>query len=312
MDTMYVFSNVIGSFVFDKKGNVIDSVPFKDINDYLNRSETHNRLKKKYHASEAEGSQLTKILAHFSLSLYDEQLRKMNLMITRSDIKNAVKKDTYIIQAVQAIKETDKAINILGKKVREWYALYNPEFEHEFNHSEKFFEKIVKNDKKTLLKEMSVTVSMGADLEEEDINIILEFAKKVQGLFTFRKENEKYLENVMSEVCPNVQAVAGTLIGAKLIALAGSLEKLVRYPASTLQLLGAETALFRHMRNKKIKPPKYGVLHEHPLIQKARRKDHGKIARAIADKISIAAKLDFFRGTYMGDTLKKGLEEKFS
>ena len=83
-------------------------------------------------------------------------------------------------------------------------------------------------------------------------------------------------------------------------------------PASTIQILGAEKALFRHLKTKKkAKPPKYGILSRHILFDKAKRKDYGKVARALADKISIAVKLDYFKGKFLGDKLRKGLENKF-
>jgi nucleolar protein 56 len=115
----------------------------------------------------------------------------------------------------------------------------------------------------------------------------------------------------MKTNCPNLNELAGTLIGAKLISIAGSLRKLAMFPASTVQLLGAEKALFRHMKNKKrYLPPKYGVLHEHKYIQQNPKKYHGKIARLLADKIAIAVKIDYFKGDFKGDKLKKQVEEK--
>ena len=113
----------------------------------------------------------------------------------------------------------------------------------------------------------------------------------------------------MKLLCPNITAVAGAVIGAKLLAIAGSLKKLSLFPASTVQLLGAEKALFRHLKTG-AKSPKYGILHEHPLIAQAKKKDHGKVARLLADKIAIAAKVDFFKGNYVGDKLKKDIERR--
>lgn len=106
--------------------------------------------------------------------------------------------------------------------------------------------------------------------------------------------------------------VAGITIAAKLISHAGSLRRLVEMPSSTIQILGAEKALFRHMRNKKRNlPPKHGIIHEHQLIQKSKEEMHGKAARALADKLSIAIKIDYFKGKFIGDKLKKELVDKF-
>jgi nucleolar protein 56 len=82
------------------------------------------------------------------------------------------------------------------------------------------------------------------------------------------------------------------------------------FPASTIQLLGAEKALFRHLKNKKYQSPKFGVLHDHPLVLKAKRNERGRIARILADKICIAAKVDYFKGKYVGDKLLADLERR--
>ena len=105
-------------------------------------------------------------------------------------------------------------------------------------------------------------------------------------------------------------AITGVSIGAKLLEHAGSLKRLAEMPASTIQLLGAEKALFRHIKNKKNLCPKYGLLHEHPFITQSKKKSHGKIARALADKIAIAVKVDYFKGKFIGDKLRKELEKK--
>jgi len=157
---------------------------------------------------------------------------------------------------------------------------------------------------------MNITESMGADLPNPDLKPIISLAKEISSLFNLRIEQEKYLKSIMEKACPSMLAITGTTIGAKLICQAGSIKRLVEFPASTIQLLGAEKALFRHLKMKS-KSPKYGFLHEHPLISKNRRELHGKIARTLADKISIAIKVDYFKGKFIGDKLKKEIEEKF-
>ncbi|HME87204.1 MAG TPA: hypothetical protein VKE88_02230, partial [Candidatus Nanoarchaeia archaeon] len=119
-----------------------------------------------------------------------------------------------------------------------------------------------------------------------------------------------YLESLMDRVCPNVKIVAGLTIGAKLISLAGSLVRLSRFPASTIQLLGAEKALFRHLKNRKNLPPKFGILHEHMFVSKVPGKNKGKMARTLADKIAIASKVDYFKGEPIGKELLQQVEKK--
>jgi nucleolar protein 56 len=240
-----------------------------------------------------------------------QELRKKLIAETKKKVKQSVSKGNLIIQAVNSIDEADKAGNMLAKRLREWYSFYLPEFSDSIASHEKFAELILKKSKKELLNEIRLQPeqSMGAELEKEDLDAIKELAKSLLELYKLRESQEKYLENAMKSLCPNITAVAGAVIGAKLLAIAGSLKKLSLFPASTVQLLGAEKALFRHLKTG-AKSPKYGILHEHPLIAQAKKKDHGKVARLLADKIAIAAKVDFFKGNYVGDKLKKDIERR--
>ena len=133
---------------------------------------------------------------------------------------------------------------------------------------------------------------------------------ELKALFSLRKKQEGYLSYLMKRECPNLAAVAGVLIGAKLISIAGSLERLARFPASTVQILGAETAFFRFLRNRRNSSPKYGVIINHPLIQNAKRDKRGKAARMLADKLSLCARLDFFKGEFKAPDYRIELERK--
>ena len=117
------------------------------------------------------------------------------------------------------------------------------------------------------------------------------------------------MDSVMEEVAPNTRAIGGSLLGARLLALAGGLLNLAKLPASTIQVLGAEKALFRSLKTK-ARPPKHGIIFQHPLIHDAKRWQRGKIARALAGKLAIAARVDAFNGEYMGDRLKADLEKR--
>ena len=159
-------------------------------------------------------------------------------------------------------------------------------------------------------KDERIEESMGAALNKEDLEPIFGLIRQVSDMHNFRKKQETYLEGLMKKNCPNLTAITGITIGAKLIEHTGSLKHLAELAASVIQLLGAEKALFRHIKTG-ARSPKYGILHEHPLISQAKKSEHGKVARALADKISIAVKVDYFKGKFIGDKLKKGLEEKF-
>lgn len=227
------------------------------------------------------------------------KLRQSNLEITRKKIREAVNEDNFIVHAINCLDETDKSINMLSKRLREWYSLQNPELKLDKN--EKYAELIV------LDKENKKKDSMGKDLKKEDNEIIKLLAKKVQELFSFRMDIEKYLDKLIKKYCPNLQELAGTTIGARLIEHTGSLKKLALMPASTIQILGAEKALFRHL-TKGSKPPKHGILYQHQYVQTAKRKEQGKKARRLADKIAIGVRADFFTKRFIADKLKEALK----
>lgn len=240
-----------------------------------------------------------------------QELRKKLIAETKKKVKESVNEDNLIIQAVNCIDEADRTANTLAKRLREWYSFYCPEFSNSIASHQKFVEIIQKKQKNQLLKEVNVNPkdSMGADLKKEDVDAILELAKAINRLYELKESQSRYLERIMKEYCPNINAVAGSLIGAKLLAIAGSLKKISRMPSSTIQLLGAEKALFRHLTTG-ARSPKYGIIHEHTLISQAKKSEHGKIARLLADKIAIAVKVDFFKGDFFGDKLNEEIKRR--
>ncbi len=286
---------------------------FKNIEQYKEKAQLEEGFLNKYkNLKKPQGNELSRIMLFFKENPYFKDFYNMNLLVTKKAIKASVKADLLVIQAISNIAEIDKSINILTKRLREWYALYNPEFENYLKNQEKFVELILKKTKKELLKEIKINEkdSMGAELPKEELEPIMNLAKELSELYELRKKQEIYLEKLMKKLCPNLLAITGITIGAKLIEQAGSLKQLMLFPASTIQLLGAEKALFRHMKTK-ARAPKHGFIVQHPLVSGAPKEMHGKIARAIADKISIAVKVDYFKGEFIGDKLRKELEEKF-
>ncbi|MBW2988828.1 C/D box methylation guide ribonucleoprotein complex aNOP56 subunit [Candidatus Woesearchaeota archaeon] len=286
---------------------------FKNSEQYNDRKKVEKEFSARYkNLNKPDDKELGKVLSFFKDRAYFPAFYRMNMKLTKADIKGSVAEDLLMIQAVNNLKDIDKSINMLIKRLREWYALYNPEFEEKLKNQEKFVELVLKKGKKDLLREIKVDEkdSMGADLAKKDIAPILNLGKEVTSLYALRKTQEDYLTKLMEDACPNLLAVAGAAIGARLIGQAGGLKQLMLFPASTIQLLGAEKALFRHMKTKS-RAPKYGFLHEHPLILKSPKKMHGRVARALADKISIAVKVDYFKGKLIGGRLRKELEKRF-
>ena len=312
---MYIFTNILGIFIFDEQFNVIDEILFNSLEDCKNKDGYIETLKNRgfLNFKEPDKEEFKKNFLFFKGNFFFDDFYNKNLQLTKFSIKNSVKEDTLIIQSIKTIEETDKAISLLAKRAREWYELYNPEFSMATENNEKFIEEIIDKEKSELLDKINSNIedSIGADLGQEDIEPIKSLAHQIYSLCQLRKAHEDYISGLMEELCPNTKAVCGFRIGAKLIEHAGSLKRLSEMPASTIQILGAENALFRHMKTG-AKPPRHGVIVHHPLIAKAPNNMHGKIARALADKISIASKIDYFKGQFIGDKLRKELEEKFS
>ncbi len=230
-------------------------------------------------------------------------LREANIAITKEQIRESVKPDAHLIHAITAVEELDRVANTLAKRVRDWYALYDPETERRITDHPTFIEAV-------LQAPAQQPNSMGGEINEQDLSTILMQAASVHALYIQRAALVAYLEDAMSRETPNLKRVAGATIGAKLLGMAGSLTRLASMPAGTIQLLGAETALFRHLRNRAARPPKHGVIFNHQVIQHARPEDRGRIARALADTIAIAARVDRFKGEYIGDALAIKVEQR--
>ncbi len=237
---------------------------------------------------------------------------ELSLKIAKKKLKEMPPEDWLISQSSNLIEDLNKATNLLSKRLREIYSIHNPEFSRAIEDHEKFAEAVAESSRHELLRQIGLdeSLSMGSEISMADKAAIKLLASEIKSLFILREAEKEYLEKAMEIHCPNVKAVAGSLIGAKLFALAGTLKRLSEMPASTIQILGAEKALFRHLKTG-ARAPKYGVLFNHPLIQTSRKENWGKIGRALADKIAIASKVDYFKGNFVGDKLYSGLERRF-
>jgi nucleolar protein 56 len=174
---------------------------------------------------------------------------------------------------------------------------------------EKFAELVLQGRKEDLSEFRKLAESSaGMDFTDEDIGQMQELGQVVIKLFGAKKSLTKYVETKATEAMPNFSAVAGPLLGARLLSVAGGLDRLAMMPSSTIQLLGAEKALFRHLKGEG-KAPKYGILFGHPLIQQAPKEQKGKVARLLAAKLSMASRIDKFSGKDQGESMRKELEE---
>jgi nucleolar protein 56 len=254
-------------------------------------------------------------------------MHNLAMEIAKLRVKGAVeKRDLIIIQAVQTLDDLDKAINLFMGRLREWYGVHFPELDRLVDKHETYARLVLKlgNKDNFTVKNFeaedipkakveqivkAAEASMGADLSEKDMSQIQALCKNLIDLYKLRQGLEDYLDKTMEEVAPNVKALTGSLLGARLIALAGGLTNLARIPASTIQVIGAEKALFRSLKTG-TRPPKHGIIFQHAYLHEAKKWHRGKIARALAGKLAIAARADAFGGRYIGEELKANLEKR--
>jgi nucleolar protein 56 len=258
----------------------------------------------------------------FSLWTHDVAME-----ITKLRVKGAVeKRDLVVAQAIQSLDELDKTINMLMARVREWYGIHFPELDRLLDKHETYARLVVElgsRDNFTVerLEDEAVPKSkaeaiakvaeksMGADLAEADLKQIQALCKDIMSLYKLRQSLETYLDSTMEEVAPNTKCLVGSLLGARLIALSGGLMNLAKRPASTIQVLGAEKALFRSLKTG-TRPPKHGLIFQHTLLHDAKKWQRGKIARALAGKLAIAVRADAFGGRSIGEGLKAVMEKR--
>ncbi|MEM2910697.1 MAG: hypothetical protein QXO01_06520 [Nitrososphaerota archaeon] len=236
------------------------------------------------------------------------------------------RRDMLIIPAVHAHENVEKQVNAIYMGCREWYGIHFPELNDLVDDAEDYLRIITeigsreRIDEETLsrvipghkrLKEIVTAKekSVGANILKQDEEHLKRFAEEGLRLMQLRKDLENYIKSLMSLEAPNLTAIAGPILGSKLLALVGGLEKLARMPASTIQVLGAEKALFRFFKTGR-GAPKHGLIFQHPYVHASPKWQRGKIARALAAKISIAARIDYFSREDRGAELRKALEDR--
>jgi nucleolar protein 56 len=243
----------------------------------------------------------------FSQALLSEAM----VSLGRQKVKASSTPDEQILQAIRAIDDLTKTINLMSERLHEWHAINFPELE-KLVPDAKYPEIIAEHgDRDSIIRagEVEIEDSIGTDISPEDGEALKRLAGTLNATARAKEEMEAYVQTRMQEIARNTAHVAGPLIGARLISLAGGLDRLSRLPSSTVQLLGAEKAMFKHIKDK-AKPPKHGVLFQHPHVHRAPYWQRGKIARTMASKISIAAKVDRHGDRFIGDELQKELEKR--
>jgi nucleolar protein 56 len=251
------------------------------------------------------------------------KLREFAIQLSSSKVSEVSESpDLHIIQAINTLDETDKIMNGVSSRLREWYGLHFPELDNIVDSingysqivltgkrdalSKQVFEDAGFPDSKVEMLTLVREKSRGGDISDENLAIVQSLAKQILDLHELRKKLEEHVEKEMKIIAPNISAILGTSVAARILGRAGSLKNLSSMPASTIQVLGAEKALFRSLKTGS-QPPKHGLLFQHALVHAAPRWQRGKIARAIAAKAAIAARVDVY-----GDGLNQVLLEKLN
>lgn len=220
--------------------------------------------------------------------------------------------DMMVVQAVALLEDLDKEINKYAMRAKEWYGWHFPELakliqdntvycklvlamKTRFHAKETDLTSILEEDDAVKVREAAM-VSMGTEISEEDIENICRLCSEVVCSSKYREQLSSYLSSRMQTIAPNLTTMVGETIGARLIQKAGSLLTLAKYPSSTVQILGAEKALFRALKQRQA-TPKYGILYNAQLVTKAPQQNKGTMSRVLAAKASLSARIDSFGET---------------
>ncbi len=295
----------IGAFEFDEKGELAD---------YRLFSRNPEMAAEEFLASESDADAqriLGKRMRGYAMDLqFASSAEELNTFISafaaalsRKSMKGAIGRDKVMIQAFNAFEDMNTTLNVFSERLKEWYTLHYPETKLG---QRELVDAVVKHGRRDNFP--GFKDSVGVELGESDIKTLREYAAMISEMSARKKDIEKYVTGAVKEIAPNFSSLIEPILAARFIALAGGTEKLARMTASTIQLLGAEKALFRHLK-KQGKSPKYGILYMDARIQSAPQDKKGKVARAIAAKLMQAMRIDFYSGR-VEEKLKKELDEE--
>ncbi|THU68957.1 hypothetical protein C4D60_Mb08t09300 [Musa balbisiana] len=253
-------------------------------------------------------NQLTELISGLAVQDLAPMSLGLSHSLSRYKLKFSPDKvDTMIIQAIGLLDDLDKELNTYAMRVREWYGWHFPELSKIVQDNIQYakvvklmgnrtnavnldFSEVLSEDIEAELKEAAV-ISMGTEVSDLDLANIKELCDQVLALSEYRAQLYDYLKSRMNTIAPNLTALVGELVGARLIAHGGSLLNLAKQPGSTVQILGAEKALFRALKTKHA-TPKYGLIFHASLIGQAAPKIKGKISRSLAAKTALAIRYD--------------------
>lgn len=254
-------------------------------------------------------------------------LQKFAINFSSMKVKETSEKlDLHLVQAVNTLDELDEIINTISTRIREWYGLHFPELDYLLqniitysnivrdagsreNISKELLTQLEVPEKKIEMIQLAISKSQGGDLTVESSESLKILASQVIKLSELRTNLSNTIENLMEKLAPNLKNILTATIGARLIAKAGSLIRLAQMPSSTIQIIGAEKALFRALKTG-TRPPKHGLLFQHPSVNSAPKWQRGKIARALSSKIAIAVRIDVYRNASLDNSLLDQLTKR--
>ena len=287
---------------------VIDAKLGKSIKESLGISCTHGE--EVLHTIRDIGHQIQDLVEDVSEQANNQAALALAHNLARYKLKFSPDKiDLMIIQAIALMDDLDKELNTYVMRVKEWYGWHFPEMQKIVKDNIAYakivrdcktregivaadLSSVIDEDTEKQLKEVAA-VSMGSDIAKEDVDNVTRLARESVELQDYREQLGEYLRQRMHAIAPNLTAMVGELVGARLISKAGSLIQLAKHPASTVQLLGAEKALFKTLKAKE-NTPKYGLIFQTSIIGQAQKEHKGKMARVLAAKTSLAARIDSF------------------
>ncbi|MEM3364705.1 MAG: hypothetical protein QXS93_04335 [Candidatus Micrarchaeia archaeon] len=238
----------------------------------------------------------------------------------KSDLKKSYSTEDFLMHASAAVDTIDAVLNEMFESVRNWYQIYLPELPDTEDRKVylEIVEKYIKEQPETekLLSEKAARLlpkreSMGSSIPVEDLHALQEYARSLRGMYEVRDYLSDYIEKTVQKIAPNLSYLVGNTLATKLIVSAKGLKRLAVLPASSIQVMGAEKALFMHLI-KHTKPPKHGIIFLHPAMRGIKKADRGKVARLLAAKISIAAKADTYTHNFIAPKLKEDLDRKIA
>jgi nucleolar protein 56 len=254
-------------------------------------------------------------------------LQKFAINLSSMKVKETSEKlDLHLVQAVNTLDELDEIINTIGTRIREWYGLHFPELDYLLQNiitysnivrdagsreyiSKELLTQLEVPEKKIEMIQLAISKSQGGNLTVESSESLKILASQVIKLSELRTNLSNTIENLMEKLAPNLKNILTATIGARLIAKAGSLIRLAQMPSSTIQIIGAEKALFRALKTG-TRPPKHGLLFQHTSVNSAPKWQRGKIARALSSKIAIAVRIDVYRNASLDNSLLDKLTKR--